>query len=808
MKWWLIIILCLIFHNGYSQRKKAVIKQLTDIIEIDGFLNDKAWEDATVIEDFVGYQPVSGIEPSVRTTVKVAYDKEAIYFGAMLYDNIDSIRRRLTLRDNIDADNFIFHLSPYNDGTSWFEFWTTCTGVQQDVFIEPTGRNRNWDVVWDSKVNIVDSGWIAEIKVPFNVLRVPKKTEHIWGFNMFRQVKWKNQVISWNLMNPDGPAGTYFYSTQQGELHGIKNIDPGIKLWFWPYGSIYTQRTPDKGFSKPIFQAGMEVKYGISESFDLNMILIPDFKQVRIDDKVLNLTPFEIYYDEHRQFFHEGTDLFNKAGIFYSRRIGSTPVGNKYINENTTATEEIALKTETSRIINATKITGRTEKGLGIGFLNSMIANEYAQIRDTLDGSIRNFKTQPFTNYNVIVADQTFGENSYITLINTNLIRKLLKDEESISGNHYIANVLALDTKIYTGDYATVIYGAHSYKPINNKFTSGYYYNLQFGKDKGEFRYLIKRQLYSENYDPNDMGYLKTNNEALNTLSISYNINKPFSYFLNFLNTISFSQTSQFRPNKFSDFVINHSFRTKLINQWTLRLTQNYRPIDSYDFYEPRSEGKYFTRPETYDMSFSVNTDPNKPFSFRSGLEIHWYGNNTKSRDISIPLSILVKLNDKLSFSYSLSNSAEINDRGYVNKNSETGEIYFSRRDINTIENILSALYILSPNAAFDFRARYYYSTVDYKKFFILQDDGNLDGETDYTAESFYYNALTADLSYIWRYKPGSNLSVLLRHQIYNNFKVDRSYSEALNKILGTSGITSISLRLLYYLDYNHIVKK
>src|SRR5512133_2855198 len=104
------------------------------------------------------------------------------------------------------------------------------------------------------------------------------------------------------------------------------------------------------------------------------MILSPDFNQVRTDDKVLNLTPFEIYYNEQRQFFYEGSDLFNKAGIFYSRRIGSAPVGNKYLKNHLGKNEEVYSQTETSRIINATKITGRTEKGLGIGFLNAITA--------------------------------------------------------------------------------------------------------------------------------------------------------------------------------------------------------------------------------------------------------------------------------------------------------------------------------------------------------------------------------------------------------------------------------------------------
>jgi hypothetical protein len=803
----LVILFLVVSASSFSQKKNVSVDKLKSGILMDGWLNDKGWEDASVIEDFVSFQPVSGNEPSLRTKVKIGYDAEAFYFGAMLYDNPDSMRKRLTLRDNIDADNFIFHFSPFNDGTSWFEFWTTCTGVQQDVFIEPTGRNRNWDAVWESKVNIVDSGWIAEIRVPFNVLRIPTGSDQVWGFNMFRQVKWKNQVISWNLMNPDGPAGTYFYSTQQGEIHGIKDIDPGKKLWLWPYGSMYSQSTSGNGLSKPIFQAGMDVKYGINESFNLDMILIPDFNQVRTDDKILNLTPFEIYYNEQRQFFYEGSDLFNKAGVFYSRRIGSSPVGNRFLNSHLEVNEEVESQTETTRILNATKITGRTEKGLGIGFLNAITANEYARIQDTLTGVVRNLKTQPLTNHNVMVADQTFGNNSYLTVINTNLFRKLTADETSVQGSNYIANVLAVDSKIYTGDFATTVYAAQSYKPVNDRYTSGYYYNLQFEKDKGELRFLASRKLYSINYDPNDMGYLKNNNIASNTVSFSYNINKPFGHFLTFLNTLAFNQTSQVKPREFADFSIIHTFSSKLANQWTLALLQQYRPVDSYDFYEPRTPGRYFIRPEFYNVKFDIVTDKNKAVAVGSGVLLQWMGNNTDSKIRTLPLSIWVKVNNRLSFGYLFTDTRMRNDHGFagmVNGN----DIYFTIRDVSTIENVIEASYIFSPISAFDLRARHYYSSVDYNQFLTLNDNGTLIAGTAFSADNFYYDALTADFSYIWRFKPGSNLSILLRRQVYNNFSHDSNYRDALTQTLKSAGVTSISIKLLYYIDYNHIIKK
>ena len=152
------------------------------------------------------------------------------------------------------------------------------------------------------------------------------------------------------------------------------------------------------------------------------MMLIPDFGQVQSDDQVLNLTPFEIRYDEKRQFFTEATELFNKCDIFYTRRVGSTPKNYNAPYDSLRQNEKVIKNPDQTRIINATKISGRNAKGLGIGFFNGMTTNTWASLQDTVTGKSRRIMTQPFTNYNVLVVDQNLKNNSYVTLINTNYV--------------------------------------------------------------------------------------------------------------------------------------------------------------------------------------------------------------------------------------------------------------------------------------------------------------------------------------------------------------------------------------------------
>ena len=171
-----------------------------------------------------------------------------------------------------------------------------------------------------------------------------------------------------------------------GLLTNIKNIEPPPRLFFYPYlqSSINYERDLKPSSS---YKAGLDLKYGLNNSFTLDLTLIPDFGQVSFDNKELNLSPFEQQFTERRAFFTEGSDLFKKADVgrsggqfFYSRRIGQEIKINEndYLNEG----DELVKYDEKSNLINSVKITGTTDKKLSIGFLNAITSNSYAYIVD------------------------------------------------------------------------------------------------------------------------------------------------------------------------------------------------------------------------------------------------------------------------------------------------------------------------------------------------------------------------------------------------------------------------------------------
>ena len=183
-----------------------------------------------------------------------------------------------------------------------------------------------------------------------------ERKNKLGGLNFFREIKRDRQKYSWNFIDNKTNA----FIQQSGILQGIENIKPPTRLFFLPYSSFYVNaNAADKTNGLP--KGGLDIKYGINEAFTLDAVLIPDFGQTKFDDKILNLSPFEQQFSENRAFFTEGTDLFSKGGLFYSRRIGQN--GSPKLDDN----ETVLKNASTVNLINSVKVSGRTKDGLGIG---------------------------------------------------------------------------------------------------------------------------------------------------------------------------------------------------------------------------------------------------------------------------------------------------------------------------------------------------------------------------------------------------------------------------------------------------------
>src|SRR6185436_20004732 len=239
--------------------------------------------------------------------------------------------------------------------------------------------------------------------------------------------------------------------------------------------------------------------YGIDERFTLDMTLFPDFSQVQSDNKVKNLTAFETIYQENRPFFKEGVELFSKGGLFYSRRIGRTPGDFYSVEDQLGPGESVKQNPDKVRLLNGMKVSGRTDKGLGVGVFNAVTANTYATI-NTSEGGSRKILTEPLTNYNILVFDQNLPHNSDVYLVNTNVTREGSARDANVTTG-FGAYELKNHGYRFSGRYSmSRVYDPHEQVKVGNQ--SG----LSIDKQQGTWRYGVFSEYDDKNYDKNDLG--------------------------------------------------------------------------------------------------------------------------------------------------------------------------------------------------------------------------------------------------------------------------------------------------------------
>ena len=801
--------------NAQADKKRISAVRITTPPKIDGVPDEAVWQDAPAATDFIQNEPYNGDPASQKSDVRILYDDDALYIGAVLYDTSpDSILREFSKRDagEVNADYFAVNINPYNDGLNSFSFMVSASGVQTDIKYSPSdiqtgnkawhprGMDKNWDAVWHSKVNISGSGWSVEIKIPYSAIRFPKKQKQLWGLNIWRGIRRYREKSSWNFVDKEIDG----VENQSGELNGIENIQPPLRLSFTPYISGYVEKNPEYEDASTYFNGGLDLKYGINESFTLDMTVVPDFGQVQSDDLILNLTPYEIKYDEKRPFFTEGTELYSKCDIFYSRRIGDTPVKYGDVENYLSAGEEIIENPTETQLINATKISGRTGKGLGIGIFDAMTAGTYAIIKDTT-GNEHKFTTQPFTNYNLIVFDQSLKNNSYISLINTNVNRH--KDK-------YTANVTGTEFKIANKKN---MYAMSGEAVLSQKYLSssrpelGVKYNVEAGKISGNFLLKGTHSVTDSVYDPNDMGYLRRNNEMQNSISLNYNIYDPVWKFIWWRNSMSASHTSLYSPNKFSELYISASSTATFRNYFTLGISAGCRPVDMHDHYEPRVDGRVFIAPSYFSVEPWVSSDYRKTFAYDIRME-YLVADDYNMHNFRYELEPRIRVSDRVMIIHKFEPAYSYNDIGYVyydeESTAEVKPVYFGRRDMLETSNTLNTSYIFNANSSLSLRLRHYWSKAEYKEFYLLGEDGELCYTDYYDDHNINFNVFNIDMVYVWQFAPGSEISIVWKNSIITeNNNISENLFTNLQNTLESPQINSLSAKILYYLDYQYLKK-
>ena len=778
----------------YSQNKKYVTANRINIQpKIDGNLEEIFWNSTEPAKEFIMIEPYNGKLERIteKTEVHIVYDDNAIYLGAKLFDqNAHLILEEFGSRDdkNKNTDVFEIWLNPFNDGINQFNFGVTAAGIQFDGIFNGEKLDMNWDAVWESEIKKNNKGWFIEMKIPYSAIRFPKKDIQEWGLNIVRGIRRYREFYSWNFVNIEQEIR----SNQDGILVGISDISPPIRLSFNPYTSFYLENYEND--TEKIFNGGLDLKYGISENFTLDMTLIPDFGQTKSDDYVLNTSPFETKYNENRSFFTEGVELFNKAGLFYSRRIGQVP--SVEIEEN----ETIRNSPSSIGIINATKISGRNKNGLAIGLFNAVTNKTYVSVENNENQELnREILVEPFTNYNLLVLDQTFNKNSSITFTNSN-VNRFEKNFRKSNVSSLMLNLVDKKNKYQLGTKINI-----SQIKTEPEKEIGFSSSLSFKKIQGNFRFNFSNSIESDKYNHNDMGFLYDNNEINNFLSLGYYIFQPTNLMIKSNYSLDLNHEILYNPIAYKDFSIKGQTNIIWNNRLSTGLNVRYN-FEEHDYNEARRSNQIFIRPPKFNSSIYTSSDYRKRFALdtRVGIKYTKQNNNNK---LYLRISPRFRLNDHLSFIYIYVQENEKNQYGYIDE--EDDLIFFSKRNQLTFTNKLLIDYAINKKMFTNVILRHYWSRFENDNFYTLNNDGTLSNTNEIITDSnINFNSWNIDLTFSYEFSAGSFLSFVWKNQLLSesNELEDNFYNNIVNTFESPM-LNSFSFKITYYLDYNKLKK-
>jgi hypothetical protein len=759
----LLLSSTIILAQNYKSIEQKVIRatRTNEPIKLDGVLDEKVWQ-TPGYSDFVQRDPIDGGRPTEKTVVWIAYDDNALYVAARLYDSEpEKIVSRLGRRDDsLESDWFQFSVDPYYDRRTGFQFRINPAGsIIDETLYNDVGEDDTWDGIWDWAARIDEQGWVVEIRIPYNQLRFPKKDEYIWGVNFGRTIHRKNENNTF-VWIPKEDRG---FVSHFAKLIGIKNINPGRHIELLPYAVGQAEYSPgedgnpfDTG-KKYLGNTGLDLKIGLKSNLTLDAAINPDFGQVEVDPAVINLSAYETYYDERRPFFIEGSSIFEfgwggatswstfdwgTPNFFYSRRIGRAPQGNV---SNDDGYVNIPDRTN---ILGAVKLSGKIGNGWNIGFLNALTAREYANI--DFEGERFQEEVEPFSYYGILRAQKEFNDgNQGFGFITTSVARNLrTKNLKDILNKNAMG--LGLDGWTFLDKNKTWVitcwFGgsqvAGSTEAITELQKSSLHYyqrpdaphveldetatslsglagRIAINKEKGNFRINAALGAISPGLDTNDVGF-QWQGDVINThVYASYISFQPGKIFRRYTIAVATYRNYDFAGNKVGEgyyLFINPKF----LNYWGFNLTVGYKP-QTWDNDLTRG-GPLAINPSFKFGNFTLYSDSRKPVVLSFNSNFSNYDSGSYDWDFGVSLRWKPKSNISLSvgptysFRYSVAQYVEQIEDTYM---TETYGNRYIFSDINqkTLTNEVRLNWTFTPKLSFQLYMQILLATGDYDKF-------------------------------------------------------------------------------------------
>jgi hypothetical protein len=412
--------------DAEARKQARAARVESGAIRLDGHLDEAGWARATAITDFFQAEPTEGAPPIDVTSVRILYDDTALWIGARMDSTRGGrIQAPMSRRDEGDQAEYLqIELDTFLDRRTAYMFGVTASGVRLDHFHPSDNEDdtdSQFDPVWRARTSVDETGWTAELWIPFSQLRFNDDPERVWGLNIKRWRPTLNEEDYWVVIGRTASG----WSSHFGDLRGIEGVSPKRRLEALPYVASSSRMTGDRDPNNPFDdgvnlngRVGTDMKIGLGSNLTLEATINPDFGQIEADPAEVNLTVFETIFSERRPFFIEGNNVLaaGTSNFYYSRRIGAHPTGP--------ASGTYVDYPDTSTILGAAKLTGRMRSGTSIGFLAALTKEETAH---TETGGIRSdVEVAPQTAWGVGRIIQEFGSQGstvggHLTLVHRDL---------------------------------------------------------------------------------------------------------------------------------------------------------------------------------------------------------------------------------------------------------------------------------------------------------------------------------------------------------------------------------------------------
>lgn len=763
-------------------------------IRIDGVLDESVWKNHpdVVRQRFRQISPDYGVPSRNDTEYAIYFDDAAMYVALRMYDDQPNlIPRELTPRDglNANADLMAIAIDPYKKAQTGYGFYVSSAGVQSDVLFNGSGRDDpGWNAVWESAVSVDEFGWVVEMRIPFAAIRFPAVPVQEWGFVLYRINKRYNEQ-SFNIPFDVKISG---FMNQFGTLTGIRDVKPPLRLELFPYAST-VKSSYGSSSSSLGYNFGTDLRYGINEAFTLDLTLVPDFSQVQTDNVILNLSPFDVRYQENRPFFTEGTELFNHGNLFYSRRIGESI---RSADDVAKPGENVSRSAENPALLNAFKITGRASNGVGVGFLNAVTRPTHAKFTDALGNSSER-RVDPWMNFNILSIDRNFAGRNRIGVLNTNVWR---------GDGLRKANVTNVAAELFdkTNTYAIQLNGFMSNVTDNGpRSGNGFRGELEVGKISGTLTSQYQLDVATEDYDINDFGFQNSPNYVEQKVDLRYNRPEGVGVFQSTSAWIEIELEQRLNPLTYEELGVEFGGSVQTKNNHNMFGWVWGRPGGQNDFFEARRPNYILFRPTMWMTGMGYNTDDRKAIGFNL---THRYGRVSEWNQhiMESSLTTRVRLSDQVNISHQIERGLTLNARGGFSGNVVGGEVLIGSRDVRRLNNSLTMNYTISVKQSANLRVYHNWSRVSYNGFYALGTNRLLTSTATVPVNNpqTNFNFLSVDFNYQFQFAPGSYLNLNAKTNLNARSQdVSLAFAENFQEVLDQPRFTSISAKVIWFFN-------